>query len=101
MDREEIYKELQMTYDELQQYLIEKYKLLSISNPYEIRIMILRIMIMIELQQYDEAITYSEGIMKITTVDEVKELNILAKELKNKGKKTKNQSAKTKTCQKK
>lgn len=64
--------------------LDEKYKLLSISNPYEIRIMILRIMIMIELQQYDEAITYSEGIMKITTVDEVKELNILAKELKNK-----------------
>lgn len=64
--------------------LDEKYKLLLISNPYEIRIMILRIMVMIELEQYDEAIAYSEGLMKITTVEEVKELNILAKDMKDK-----------------
>lgn len=64
--------------------LDKKYKLLLISNPYEIRIMILRIMVMIELEQYDEAIAYSEGLMKITTVEEVKELNILAKDMKDK-----------------
>ena len=39
---------------------------------------------MIELEQYDEAIAYSEGLMKITTVEEVKELNILAKDMKDK-----------------